>query len=95
MTEEIKEGMSITEESFFSLSPKKQSWEIYRTVNNLIERVGVIEKRETHVCPYGKIIEKKVDAKNRKKKIWDNVWAFVGGIVGGVGYTAGSKYFQR
>ncbi len=95
MMEEAKEGMNITKESFFSLSSEKQSWEIYRTINNLIERVCTIEKRETHVCPYGAIIEKKVDAKSKKKKIWDNVWAFMGGIVGGVGYTAGSKYFQR
>ena len=78
----IPPGLIFEEKDFMTMSPKLQLGALYKTSVYLVEIVTMMQQEKTHVCPLGAAIEKKVDAKNFKKKWRDNLWSLFGGIIG-------------
>ena len=78
----IPTGLLYEEADFKEMDLKLQLGALYRTSVFLVRTVVGMQQEKTHVCPFGAIIEKKVDAKNVKKKWRDNLWSLFGGIIG-------------
>lgn len=84
----IPQGLIFTEEQFLKMDSSLQLSAVYKTTCYLVDAVSELREKTTHVCPFGEAIKKEVEKKNIRRKLFDNLYSVVGGIIGGSGAMA-------